>query len=240
MRLRLLLFASLSLALSAQDADAIIAKNLQARGGAARLASITGLRLIGRTALIPDIKRVPWMEEDRFPHAWRKETRLDGGLTEIDTFDGKQGWELIPWAANKDPRPIRPEAIRYLQDEERFWDLLLTYKARGLKAEYLGKVSVGEGPMHKVRIQMTPACEVDYYFDPSTFQERQRDQIWREMGEEAKMQSTFDEFHVIDGVVLPFFIERRAVGRGARERLIVEGAELSPRLEDGRFGKPAR
>ena len=240
MRLRPLLIAALAALLPAQDADAIIARNLRARGGAERLAAVKTLRMTGRAALIPDIKRVPWVEESGMPNRWRKEMTLDGGNTEIDTFDGKEGWQLIPWAANKAPRPLPADALRYLAEEERFWDLLLTYKARGLKAEYQGRVAVGMGPMHKVRIVLNPGCEVVYYFDPSSFQERQREQIWQSMDREVKLKSTFDDFRELGGIVLPYFVERRAVSLGARERLVIESVEINPAIPEARFGKPAR
>ncbi len=240
MRLRHLLFAVLALALPAQEADLLIARNLKVRGGAERLAGLKTLRMIGRAALIPDRKRIPWMEEDNVQHAWRSEMTVDGGYTEVDTFDGKQGWQLIPWAADKAPRPMPSESLRYLQDEERFFDLLLNYKARGLKAEYLGRIAINNSSSYKVRIPLNGSCNVDYYFDATTFQETQRDQIWREMGEEVKLQSSFDDFREIKGIVMPFFIERRAIGRGARERLVVELMDINPALAESRFGKPAR
>ncbi|HJW08061.1 MAG TPA: hypothetical protein VJ483_00405 [Holophagaceae bacterium] len=240
MRLRPYFFAALAALLPAQDADAILARNIKARGGEARLAAVKTLRMVGRTALIPDIKRVPCMEEVGVPHEWRKELTLDGGYTEVDTFDGKEGWQLIPWAANRAPRPLPADAVGFLAEEERFWDLLLTYKAKGLKAEYQGKVAVGQGPMHKIRIPLTPSCDVTYYIDPATFQETQREQVWRSMGNEVKLKSTFDDFRELGGIVLPYFIERRAVGLGSRERMVIERVEINPPIAEARFGKPSR
>ena len=238
MRLRPLLMATLAVALSAQDADAIIARDLQARGGAARLSAVKTLRMAGQAALIPDIKRFPWREEDRFPHAWRKELTLDAGLTEVDTFDGKEGWQLIGWASRV-PKPLKPEATQYLQEEERYWDLLLTYKERGLQAKYLGKSLLDTEPVLLVRIGLSSSCEMTYYFDADNYLERRREQVWRSMGDEVTMQATFDDYRAVNGVLFPFYIERRALGRGARERVFLERVELNPTLPDARFGKPS-
>lgn len=240
MRLRPILFAALAALLPAQDADAIIARNLKVRGGATRLAAVKTLRMTGRAAFIPDIRRHPWMEEDGPNHAWRKELTPAGSLTEVDTFDGKQGWMMIPWAADSAPKPLPADSVRFLQEEERFWDVLLNYKERGLKAEYLGRVSVGAGPMHKVRIALSTTCDLFYYFDVTTFFECQRDQIWREMGNEVKLQSIFEDFREIQGIVMPFYIERRAVTLGGRDRLYVELMDINPPIAAARFGKPAR
>lgn len=239
MRLRPVLFAVLAVLLPAQDADAIIAANLQARGGAERLARIRTFRMVGRSLVLPSQRRMSWMEEDRLPHAWRTEKTVEPGITGVDTFDGIQAWHLDSREFNKEARLLSLTEVQHLKDEDRYWDLLLTYKALGLEAKRLGRARVGGALVEKVRIELNPICDVIYYFDATTSLERRRDQEWREVGEELSISTYFEDYRRVGGLMFPFLIERQAAGRGARERLSIERLDLNPGLADARFGKPS-
>ena len=238
MRLHAILAVSLALTLNAQDADAVIARNLQARGGAARLAAVKTLRLEGRVVSLADGVGTSWMEEDRLPRAWRSERGIDMGGRGIDVFDGVHGWHYNSREFNKEARPFSITEVEHFKVEERGWDLLLNYKTLELNAERLGRVREGGRLVDKVQIALSGGCRVIYSFDTTTGEETQRDQVWLEVGEEYRLRTTFDDYRKVGGIQLPYRIERQVLGHGSRERYTVERAVVNPPLADARFAMP--
>ena len=104
----------LSLA-SAQDAKdvstetlaSVVDKNYAARGGLAAWRSIDSLQIIGQMAL-PDGVMVPVALEMKRPNRLRMEFQLQG-MTGIRTYDGTEGWSMMPFDENLNAVRMTPE-----------------------------------------------------------------------------------------------------------------------------------
>ena len=84
-------------------ADQLVAKNLEARGGAAKLAALRSMRLTGKLVLGAGDRQIQaaWAQIQKRPGMIRTETTLQG-LTQVETYDGKDAWTLDPFEGRRD------------------------------------------------------------------------------------------------------------------------------------------
>src|SRR2546430_6830770 len=93
--------------LSAQNADSIIAKYIQASGGMARIQALQTLRRTGKFTGGGGFEAVG-VQENKRPNSAREEVSLQG-MTGINAYDGKNGWKIQPWPGQPQPQAPRGE-----------------------------------------------------------------------------------------------------------------------------------
>src|SRR2546430_4871117 len=91
--------------LSAQNADSIIAKYIQASGGLARIQALQTLRRTGKYTGGGGFEAVVGQENKR-PNSVRGEVSLQG-VTGIHAYDRHNGWKIEPWPGKRDPAAPR-------------------------------------------------------------------------------------------------------------------------------------
>jgi outer membrane lipoprotein-sorting protein len=220
----------------AQDVDAIIARHLQARGGVERIKATQTLRILGRSPLLPAIEELPIKLERKRPNKFRVELTVRG-MVEVDVFDGKEGWMLTPWSADKSARPMKQEQVEALKEDD-FDGPLVDWKEKGFQVSYLDRARVDGAECHRIRVIHKQGLETLHAIDAKTFQEIQREKVIRDLGNEWRLTSTFDDFRKVNGLMIPFWIEHRANNRGYRQRIYVDRAEVDATLDETRFAKP--
>src|SRR5215813_6608253 len=84
--------------------DQIVARHVEARGGAAKLKAVTSLRLDGKFvfgggefSVTAEASQV-----SKRPGSIRREVSLQG-LTAIDGYDGAESWSVDPFGGRRDP-----------------------------------------------------------------------------------------------------------------------------------------
>src|SRR5438105_11173648 len=134
-------------------ADEIVARHVEARGGAAKLKAIRSLRLEGKIvfgggegAVTADASQLM-----KRPDSIRREFSLQG-LTGIDGFDGKESWSADPFGGRRDAFRTSADDARALSVDADFEGPLVDAQAKGHKVEYLGTEDVDGTPALKLRV----------------------------------------------------------------------------------------
>ena len=76
--------------------DEIVAKSIEARGGAAKIAAIQSLRSTGKVVFAGGSIEAPFGLLMKRPGMIRSETTLQG-LTAVQAYDGSEGWSVQPF-----------------------------------------------------------------------------------------------------------------------------------------------
>src|SRR3954453_4379515 len=82
------------------SADELIAKNIEAKGGLAKIKAIKSVRMTGRlqqgefTAIVG--------QEGRAPDLLRLTFTVQN-MTQVQAYDGSVGWQISPFSGRKDP-----------------------------------------------------------------------------------------------------------------------------------------
>src|SRR2546421_12867988 len=122
--------------LSAQSADSIIAKYVQASGGMARIQALQTLRRTGKFTRGGGFEAVVVYKNKR-PNSVREEFSIQG-MMGINAYDGKNGWKIEPWQGKRDPESLGEEEMHGILDDADFDRPLVNYQAKGNKVAHEG------------------------------------------------------------------------------------------------------
>ena len=196
-----LAFAAL---LSAQTADELVNKNLQAHGGVEKVKALHSLRMTGRVqqGSFTATLSIETMAPDLIRQAF---TIM--GMTAITAYDGSTGWRIMPFAGRKDPQMLGEDDLRGLQDEADFYGHLVDYKAKGNTVEYLGHATVDGDDAYRLKVTLKNGDIIYYYLDPETSLEIRTEMLQHIRG---SVRETFEEmgsYKLVNGVYFPYSLE---------------------------------
>src|SRR5215470_2097704 len=117
----IVMMMSLAHASHAATLEEILAKNLAARGGEAKLREVKTLRLTGRVMFGGGrggggggrVIDAPWGQIQKRPGMLRTEVTLQG-LTQISAHDGREGWNITPFRGRFDAEKASDDDARAL------------------------------------------------------------------------------------------------------------------------------
>jgi hypothetical protein len=222
---------TLPLAAEPKDVAAVVARHLDACGGAARLRAVSSSREIG-TVLVTDGARTskgPSLSEEKRPNRFRAE-RTVHGVSSVQGFDGTTVWSQ---RHGEKPEILTGEVARGAARNE-FDHFLLDYGPRGIKVELLGVAAIESGPAYQLKVTL-PHGEVRLsYLDKRTFLEMRRDYIEGP----ASSQQWFRGHQTFSGVVRPTIFEMFYPATGRRVVLSLDRVEIDPKIDDERFKLP--
>lgn len=219
--------AGLSLPALAITADELVAKNLEARGGADKLRAITSMHTVGKMRLGGGLEA----KTESFavsPDRIRYEFTLQG-LTAINAWDGQQAWAIQPFQGRRDPQKLSPDDAKDLVLAADIAGPLLDYKKKGSRLEYLGTEDIDGTDAHKLRITFKNGDSQVIFLDPDQFLEIRVIDHRMIRGQEQVQTTDMGEYEKVDGVYFPF-------EQGQNH---IEQAELNTSIETARFTFPA-
>ena len=151
--------------------DELIAKNIEAKGGATALNNLQALRSTGKL-LVPVQGRIElaYLQTRKRPDEVRTEASLQG-MTQIEAYDGKEGWKVSPFFGRKDPERMSADDVKALVEDTEMGGPLADWKAKGSTVEYLGTEDVDGTPAHKLKVVRKNGDVSFVYLDPDHFLE---------------------------------------------------------------------
>ncbi len=194
--------AGLSLPVWAVTADELVAKNLQARGGADKLGAITSMHTLGKLRLDGGLEA----KTETFavaPDKYRQEFSLQG-LTAVQSWDGTQGWAIDPFQGRRDPQKLSGDDIKELVQAADIAGPLLNAQKKGERIEYLGTEDIDGTDAHKLRVTYKNGDTRVIYLDPDQFLEIRVVDHRVIRGQEQVQTTNLGEYEKVDGVYFPF------------------------------------
>jgi photosystem II stability/assembly factor-like uncharacterized protein len=223
----------------ALTADEAVARHLEARGGAARLAALKTLRLTGKAVFGGSdfALNAAWGQALSRPLRIREEVTIQG-ITAIDGFDGKESWSVDPFGGRRDPFRTSADEARALAQDADFEGALVNAAAKGNRVELLGTDDVDGTQAIKLRVLLKDG-DVQYDFlDPNTFLEIRRVRERHVRGSEKVTETDLGSYVLVEGVWIPSSIESGRKGGPKTSRITVEAAEANVAVEDSVFAFP--
>src|SRR6266852_2893741 len=236
-----LLFITLLLLLprsaSAQSADEIVKKALDARGGIEKIKAVQSQRISGHVSFTQGMEGTFVVELKR-PLKMHVEISV-GGQKFTRVYDGKSsGWMINPFAESKDVQPLPPEDLKNISDESDFVGPLVDYKAKGNQIELVGKEKLDDKPVYRLKLTNKNGDVRSYFIDASSFLLLKWEGVRKTEDQELPWESFFSDFREVQGLKYPFRIDQGSPGTDIKQTLNAEKIEINPRIDDFRFTKP--
>lgn len=225
----------------AQDAQSLINKNLQARGGPAAIAAIRNVTFEGRTIYPGDFElaykeihaRLPGTVADRVDFTLQ-------GLDIIQAYDGHDGWKVNPLEGRKDPEKMPADEARSLADAALIEGPLLASRSDGSKVAYLGREDFDGTLAYKLKVTQKDGDEFVYWLDPDTFLEIKVQETRRIRGAEQTNETELGDYEKVAGVYFPMSVETWPQGQESnRSRTIIASATANNQVPASYFSEPA-
>lgn len=229
----------IAVTVQAQTADEIITKYFENTGGKAKWEAVQGMKLFAK------------VNQGGMEIPIEMVQLKDGRQAQKITFQGKEIMQgvfdgTVLWShnfMNMKAEKSDTEATENLKlDIGEFPDPFLTYKARGLKAELLGKETIDGTETFKIKLTKKP-IKVDgkqtenvvfYYFDAENFVPLMSESEIKSGPMKGKIsQSKMSDYQEVEGLMMPFSMSQGIKG-DASQPLNVTKIELNPKL-DGKF-----
>lgn len=224
-------------AASAQTADAILARVIEARGGAPKIRTLQSVRLTGHVALSSALS-APLVVEQRRPTMIREELVVQG-KTIVRGYDGTTGWTIDPFGTPSGVRPLTGDELRNMAAEAEF-EPLLNAKASGNVVEFAGRDTVAGVPVYKLRLTVKHTGYTDFYYVDSATSLPVKWQGTRpNNGASVVFESYYRDYQLVDGVRFPRTIDTGAQGQSQRQQLTFDRIEVNPVVDTTRFTMPA-
>ena len=150
--------------------DQLVAKNIEAKGGATALHDLQSLRLTGKMLVQQGQIEYAYLQTKKRPDEVRTEASLQG-MTQIQAYDGKEGWRVSPFFGRKDPERMSVDDVKALIENSEIDGPLVDWKTKGSSVEYLGTEDVEGTPAHKLKVVRKNGDVSFVYLDPDHFLE---------------------------------------------------------------------
>src|SRR5256885_12818910 len=226
----------LSFAAAAQPVDEVIAKNIQAKGGADKLKSVRTVRIT--TKFSQGSFRAEFRQEIKRADKVREEFIIQG-LAQVQACDGKTGWQISPFGGRKDPELLSQDDLKSLVVDADLDGPLVDYKEKGHKAELVGHDSVEGTDCYKVKLSMKNGDVRYYYLDADSFLELKLEVQTTIRGALQETEIYYGDYEKVNGVYYPFSVEQAPKGGSTRSQISIEKVEQNVPLEDAHFSVPA-
>ena len=225
---------------AAQDAQSLIAKNLEARGGAAAMEAIKNVSFDGRTIFPGDFEVT--YKETRARLGSGDADRVDFGVQGLDiiqAYDGHGGWKVNPLQGRKDAEKMSADEARALADEALVEGPLLAARHDGSRVDYLGREDFDGTNAYKLKVTQKDGDEFTYWLDPDTFLEIKVDETRKIRGAEQTTETELGDYERVAGVYFPMSVESWTQGQpNQRQRTIVASGSANMQLAADYFAEP--
>src|SRR3954449_4569017 len=151
---------------SAQTADELVQKNIQAKGGLEKIKAIRTVRMLGNFEAGGFTAQVG--QDNKRPDMLR-ETFTIQGMSAIQAYDGSTGWQIQPFGGRKDPELLGEDDLRDLEETADIDGPLVDYKSKGNTVEYMGHDTVDGDDAYKLKVTLKNGDVFYYYLDPDAF-----------------------------------------------------------------------
>lgn len=220
----------------AQTADEVIAKHVQARGGAEKLKAVKSIKQSG--SFIQQGQELPLTIQVKRPNNLRFEISVQSQSV-ILGFDGTTGWGINPFLGSKEPQKLPDEQLKDVIDQADIDGVLVDYKEKGHKVELVGKEDLDGSPAYKLKVSKKNGDTQYIFIDAGNYLEVKAIDKQKTPGGEVEVETYQSDFKAVEGVLFPYAIESKAQGQTVLQ-IKLNKIEVNSAIEDTIFKMPAK
>lgn len=219
---------------TAQSVDEIVAKNLEAKGGAARIAAVTTVKMTGRVTL--QGMDAPLTIMMKRPNMVIQEMMIQGQRV-VQAFDGERAWMLNPMSNG--PQELQGEQVELMKDQTDFAGVLADYKTKGHTVELAGSDIVQGKKTNKLKVTRKNG-QVQYLdLDVESGLEVRSTTELDQQGNKVTIESLLSNYRAESGVMMPHTMLSTINGQ-PMSQITLDRVEFGVTIADVAFKMPPR
>jgi hypothetical protein len=216
----------------AQTADELIAKNLAARGGEAKLATCETIRMTGELPAATGGKAI-FLVEVKQPDKLILEVTV-GDKKNVQILNGTSGWEVLGISGQTEPKPMKEQQMRSLRHRVNYRGELFDARRLGTPVEYQGQIDLGGTPAHVLKVTKSNGDVALIYLDARSFLEIKQEHVMHIGVYTVEFTSFFKDYGEAGGLVFAHNLGLQFKGEEEPQWIPVK-YEVNPELADARF-----
>lgn len=224
-------------AAQALTANELVAKNVEAKGGAEALKSVQSVRRKGRVIVNGGQFVLDVLETKQRPQSIRFEASVQG-LTQVQAYDGKEGWKIDPFGGRKDPERMPADDVKEMIEDASIDGALVDAANRGGKIEYLGTEDVDGTAAHKLKVTQQDGSVQYVFLDPDYFLEIRIESQRSVRGVKRTTVTELGNYEKVGGVFWPLSVETGTKGSSDPAKFEYDVAEVNVDVAPGYFAFP--
>jgi hypothetical protein len=223
--------------LAAQTVDEVVARHLEARGGAAKIHRLDTIRMTGTIAFGPG-DPAPFALEMKRPGRLRTEFSFQGAVG-VQAYDGQKAWAVLPMAGQTEPQYLPAEVAREAAEQADIEGPFLDAAAKGNKIELVGTEKVEGRDCFKLTVTFKTGGVRYSYVDSVSFLEVKAEGRRTAGGDEVMLETFYRDYRDVSGLKLPYRIEAGPAKSPEKQKIVVDKIEVNLPLDDARFERPS-
>jgi len=238
-RIVALLFALIGLlcvGASAQTADELVQKNIQARGGLEKMQAIKSLRVTGKVHTAD--MEIPVVIQFKRPGLVRAEVSVQGLLV-VKAYDGETAWQIDATEGSPDPEKAPENEAKTIIEMGDLDGLLVNYKAKGHTVEMAGKEELESTPVYKLKVTQKNGDVKFIYLDSQSYLELKTSGKRKEQGREYVEDEYYSDYKPVGGVLMAHAVETRVDGQ-PEDQITFDKVEVNVAIDDAVFKMPKK
>jgi len=228
---------------AAQSVDDLIAKNLQARGGEAKLRALTSMRITGSVSV--QGMQLPMIVTAKRPNLMRQEMQIQDKKV-VTAFDGEKAWMINPMMGADAPQEVPGPQAEMTREQSDFDGPLMDYKAKGTTVELVkgdgpdGTEKLADGSkVFKLKITRKGGRTQYVYLDAESGIEVKTTNQIEQGGQTYSIETEMADYRPENGIMVPHSIRNIMNGQPIMQ-MTVEKVEFNLPIEDALFKMPAK
>jgi hypothetical protein len=181
--------------------------------------------------------QLAFMQVKKRPDDVRTEASLQG-MTQIEAYDGKEGWKVSPFFGRRDPERMSADDVKALVEDAEIDGPLVDWQAKGNTLEYLGTEDVDGTPAHKLKVTRKNGDVSFVYLDPDHFLEIRVITQRTRHGAYEQLETDLGDYEKAGGVFVPTSIEFGRKGDPDKQRIMIDKVEANVPVDDTIFHFP--
>jgi hypothetical protein len=221
---------------SAQTADEIIGKYVNALGDKGYINQITSVYMEGRM----DAMGNPGTVKTTLVNGKGFKQEIDiNGTSVVMCYTDSMGWQINPMTGNYSAENMPDN--QYLSGKDQIYaggPFMTDYQAKGYKVELEGQETVGSVNAYKLKVLSPDNMEAIYYFDPESYYLIRLVEKAEMMGQPMDIEMTFSNYQKPDnGYTMPYTME---INYGGQFFLVsnITKVEINKPVDLAVFAKP--
>jgi hypothetical protein len=221
--------------ISAQTADEIINKYVQAIGGKDLLSKITSVY----TESSMDVMGMQAAVKSTTLNGkgMKQEIDVQGSLM-ITCLTDKGGWSINPMAGGTTPEDMPAGQYNSGKEQIVVGGPFVNFAEKGYKVELMGTEAVGAVNAFKIKMTSPDSISAVYFFDPNTFYLIKSLQETEMQGQKMDNEITYSDYKQADGYSMPYKMDMVIAGGQFTMTMAVTKVELNKPVDETIFAKP--